>query len=117
MKKISILLMIFLFTATTVNYAAIQKEKPDDTKAPDTGLYTDHSSAFDNSLKSSDAEGDAGSLFRSGPADGPGGRPGVGDGIGEDTPLGNELPELFICSILFAAGGFYKERRKAKKPQ
>ena len=113
MKKISITILIFIFTATTVNYAAIYRnEKTDGNESPDTeSLYEKSSDNFINSSHSvGDSEENSGGLFRSDPNSGPGGRPIIGDGIGEDSPLGNGLPTLVVLSILLGILKIYKNK-------
>jgi len=111
-KKNLIITLIFLFTTAAVNHASVfEKEKMDGSKLPDTGSLYGNSSG--NSIKSSDSVGDSeesfgGGLFRS--DHNPGSRPGIGEGIGEEAPIGNGLHVLVILSVLLGIVKIFRNK-------
>jgi len=103
MKKILITVMIFLFTATTVTtYAQIFKEQ-------DSSSYTTVSG---NSSSTYEVDDNQGGFFRSSTADPPGDRPGNGEGIGQQAPIGEGLQILVAFCMFFGGIKYYSRNRK-----
>ena len=105
MKKTAIILLLFLFTSVVMSYARITDGDPSDNTA----------SSYTGSISYSDDETSADSntgIFKSSDADNPGGRPGNGGGIGQNTPISDGLFLLIGCSIVFAIAKTVHEKRK-----
>ena len=85
------------FTASSVTtYAQFFKDK--------------ESSSATTSSRNFDTDNGAG-FFRNSNS-GPGGRPGDGEGIGQEAPLGDGLNALVACCVLFGFVKIYNDKRK-----
>jgi len=102
MKKIFIAILISIVAATVTGQAQIFQNQ-ETTSENITGLYS-------NPSDNSDIIDDSNGLFRSNPD--PGSRPGRGEGIGQEAPLGNGLNVIIAWSILFALIIFWKPKKK-----
>jgi len=101
MKKIIIAITILLFAATLTAYAGIYRETSTTPSSTNSGSNSDNSDGGNN-----------GALFRNSSADNPGGRPGNGGGIGQDeSPIGDGLPVLIVCSLIFIAVKFWTKKK------
>jgi hypothetical protein len=107
MKKTLMTVIILLLAASAISYAGIFKQPENETSGTTSTLLENL-----NSNNGESSPTNSGGFFRSGDPDDPGGRPGDGGGIGQDTPLGDELPFLFFCSIAFGPLVFFRENRK-----
>ena len=102
MKKILFTIMIFAFAAmTTTSYAQIFKEQD-----------SNPSVSTENSTSSSEVNDSQVGFFRSSTADPPGDRPGNGEGIGQQAPLGDGLHILIAFCMFFGVIKYYSRRRK-----
>lgn len=112
MKKITRTILIFLFFSIATGHAQLyRRDQITDDKKAATGIYDDSS---DNAIETN-SEGDSNNsgLFRS-DTSGPGGRPKIGDGIGEDSPVGDGLNVLIACGIFFGAAKLFIDKRKKR---
>jgi len=95
MRKEIVLILIFMFMAAVASYADMYNDQTTTTNNDEysAGFFSDNSSSH---------EEDSGyGLFRSSDPISPGDRPGGGGGIGqENTPLGDGLITLLVCSAL-----------------
>ena len=88
--------MIFLLTATMTSYAGIYRDN-----TPDNSGSSGYGALFGNSNSSNPGgDSDSGGLFRSSNVD-PGDRPGNGDGIGQQAPIGNGVRTLAVCCLIY----------------
>jgi len=93
MKK-RIIILLSLFFIMNISQAAIYKTKSEsDVIENSTGLFGEKKVE-----KIENTEDNYGGLFR---ASDPGGRPGNGDGIGQQAPLGDGLKILLILCFFF----------------
>ena len=103
MKKIFYIFILLFFISTTPNYAQFFKGQSE----------TDNYSSNSNSRNSGEAASeDYGGFFRNSSADGPGDRPGSGEGIGQEAPLKDGLHVLIGCCLLFVVIKSVNDRRK-----
>ena len=110
MKKIIIIILIFLFSAIVTGHAQLfRNDQMTNDRRTTTGIYDDSSgNAVDTNSERNNNSG--GGLFRS-DGTGPGGRPKLGDGIGEDSPIGGGANVLIACGIIFGAVKLLIDRR------
>jgi hypothetical protein len=110
MKKISSLLILFCFIATSISYAQFFREQSDD----DNSSSGSNSAVYDSKTGNSGSENndDNGGFFRSSSADNPGGRPGNGGGIGQEAPIKDGLHVLIGCCLVLAVVKSVNEKRK-----
>ena len=107
MKKIFTTIIIVLFTSTAISYAGIYRNRTTDESTSGYGAL------YRNKTDNLEGGSNAGALFRS-QADGPGDRPGSGDGIGQETPLGNGLYIIAICCFIYVIVKFTSRKRDNK---
>jgi len=112
MKKISSLLIIFCFIATSISYAQFFREHSDNDNSSGSNSAVHDSNAGKTVTETNDDYG--GGFFRSSNADTPGGRPGNGDAIGQEAPLKDGLPVLIGCCLLLVVIKSVNDRRKKK---
>jgi len=103
MKKISIMVLVTLFTTSLTGYTQIFKDQ--DTRQEKTA---DRNSKPANNRDDVDFYG---GFFRS-DASNPGTRPDFGEGIGQEAMLECGLSMLITCSIVIGFLKFYKRKRK-----
>jgi len=106
MKKLIPVLMftlMFIFSATVTSYAGFfnQSETNDS-----------YSSSSNNTYSRGESSEDYGGFFRSSSAGNPGNRPGNGDGIGQDAPVGDGIPVIIACCIALGLLKFFDGGRK-----
>ena len=106
MKKTLIAITIFLFAATVISYAGIYKEQSNNPSS--SSIY-----GSNNSTENNDS-GNSGGLFRNSTADDPGGRPGNGGGIGQESPVGDGLPILILCSLILFVVKYRNNKKRDK---
>ena len=107
MKKFRYLIpvLIFFFGATATSYAGFFTNQPE----------TNDSYSSSNNYSGGEAnEGNSG-FFRSSSADNPGGRPGNGDGIGQDAPVGDGIPVVLACCIALVLLKFFDGKKKKRR--
>ncbi|MCL1934630.1 MAG: hypothetical protein FWF53_12555 [Candidatus Azobacteroides sp.] len=119
MKKILISISIFLFTATMISYAGFFNESWDvncsEAAFDNYGGFSEsdnncYSSGFFNNYD--EISDDYNGFFRASSAGDPGGRPGNGDGIGQEAPIDDGLLPLTVCCVvLIFVKAFYKRRK------
>ena len=109
MKKISSLLIIFCFIATSTSYAQFFRDQSDNDNSSGNSGAVYNSNAGSSVTETND---DYGGFFRSSNADSPGGRPGNGDAIGQEAPLKDGLPVLVGCCLLLMVVKTIKENKK-----
>ena len=98
MKKILYTIIIVLFTSTNISYAGLFDNQPEaGNSSGSTGGFFNNNTGYSGEATSDDYGG----FFRSSEADDPGGRPGGGDGIGQEAPLGNGFFILSICCSIY----------------
>ena len=104
MKKIVFTVMIILFIATGTGYAQFFNNQETET----TTEQKDSPSSCSDEVSNSQG------FFRAGDASDPGGRPGSGGGIGQESqaPLKDGIGILVTCSVIFVFIKTYKRRRK-----
>ena len=113
MKKISSLLIIFCFIATSISYAQFFRDKPDNDNSSGSNSAV-HDSNTGRTVVVTETNDEYGGFFRSSNADSPGGRPGNGDAIGQEAPLKDGLPVLIGCCILLVVVKTIKDKKKKK---
>ena len=99
MKKIIITILIIIFTASPVTtYAQFFKDKePSAARTSSSSYDTDYSNA---------------GFFRNPNNNGPGDRPGDGEGIGQEAPLGDGINAIITCCVIFGFVKIYNEKRR-----
>jgi len=102
MKKTFIAILISIFTATFTGHAQVFQNQ--ETTSENTAGF------FNNPSDNQGVNDDSGGLFRS-DASSPGSRPGRGEGIGQEAPLGNGLNVYIAWVILFALIIFWKQKK------
>jgi hypothetical protein len=106
MKKILITVTILLLIASAISYAGVFKQ-------PESGTAGTNSSLFENTVSTVETTpANSGGFFRSGNPDDPGGRPGDGGGIGQDTPLNDGLFVLVTCCIFYGTVILYRGKKE-----
>jgi len=91
MKKVIGFFIVFLFLATAPSNAQFFRDQSDSESS--------YSSGSNYSGESSD---DYGGFFRSSNSTDPGGRPGGGEGIGQEAPIRDGIPVIIACCIALA---------------
>ena len=110
MKKTLMAVVILLCVSIVTGFAGgIYKDQPKEPLSSNS-IYGSSSSNVEN-----DNSGNAGALFRNSNADGPGGRPDNGDGIGQETPIKDGLPELIGCCLILAVVKYIRRNKKRDK--
>jgi len=92
MKKIVSAFIILLFAASAAGYAQIYGNANSNSGA----LYSESSSS--STTRESDASS-GGALYRIDSSNSPGDRPEIGEGIGQEAPLGEGLTVLLVCCL------------------
>jgi len=122
MKKnlVAVLIFLYMFAVSVTGYAQLYKTKSTEEKNPTTeqnstvgniseiGIY-----GHPDTSTSLSENANSGGIFRA-DATGPGGRPDVGEGIGEEAPLKDGINVLVLCSIAFVVVKVTKEIGKRK---
>jgi len=119
MKPLLIAFLLFLFASTAISYAGFFRNGQTDTKSS----YDNSSSnktSYQTTLDYSEGVGatNNGGLFSasSNPTDDPGGRPGNGDGIGQQkAPIGRGTHTLLVCCLIYGIVKFSIDRRQRLK--
>jgi len=93
MKKILNFFIVFLFLATAPSNAQFFRDQSDSESS-----YSSSSS----SSYSGESSDDYGGFFRSSNSTDPGGRPGGGEGIGQEAPIRDGIPVIIACCIALA---------------
>ena len=108
MKKIFTTIIIVLFTSTCISYAGIYRDSATNSEGSSGyGIF------YVSNTGNSEENSCAGGLFRSSESD-PGDRPGSGDGIGQEAPLGDMLYFLSICCSIYVIVKFSSRKRDKK---
>jgi len=99
-KRTVLSVLVYLITVPSVSYAGFFREQPS----------SNNNEHYTNNARTTEKQG---GFFRSSsdpdPLD-PGSRPDIGEGIGENTPLGSGLGVLLVCSLAFGAMKGLKRR-------
>lgn len=102
MKKITIIILIFLFSKATVsNAAGFFSDERSDGYYSTGSIYNGQRISYRESESSNNYSG---GFFRDSneEEDIENGRPGTGGGVGQDAPIGNGLYVLLSCCAAFA---------------
>jgi len=116
MKKILGAILIIMFTATVTgysqNYKNLNSENENLTKDQNSYSIYNETPLGNPDENSENSNGRGGGLFRD--SSNPDGRPGEGDGIGQETPLDNGLNVLIACSVIYGVVTFSRMKLKNK---
>ena len=112
MKKIIVLIFLFAVAATS-SYVGFSMgnsglKYKEETSVSSGGFFKNK-----DNYSSGETFGNEGGFFRnSTKADGPGGRPDSGDGIGQEAPIKDGLYVLLACCFVLGSVKFFVEKRK-----
>ena len=111
MKKISIAILIFLFSATMITYAGLINDRSENKPKEDTS--DSRGGFFSGSDSETEANDQYGGFFGAPP--GPGDRPDDGGGIGQENPPGDGLTVLIFYCLAFGLIVFISNKQKKIK--
>jgi len=117
MKPLLIAFLLFLFASTTVSYAGFFKNGQADTNTShdNSSNNTNYQTTL-NYSEGVEATDNGGIFSASNPTDDPGGRPGNGDGIGQQkAPIGRGTHTLLVCCLIYGIVKFSIDRRQRLK--
>ena len=108
MKAVFTIIFLFIFTATATTYAGLFNNQLE-TNDP----YNNNGAGYweNNNYQGVEADEDRSGFFRSSSAGNPSGRPGNGDGIGQDAPLSKGVHILAICCLIYCIAKFSSKKR------
>jgi len=114
MKPLSIAFLVFLFASTNVSYAGFFKNGQKDTNSSYDNSSNDRTN-YQTTFSYTEGVGatDNGGLFSVG--ENPLDRPGNGNGIGQDAPVGRGTHILLICCLIYGIVKFSIDRRQRLK--
>jgi len=112
MKKIIVLIFLFAVAATS-SYVGFSMGNSELKYKEETSVSSGGFFKSNDNYSSGETFGNEGGFFRnSTEANGPGGRPGSGDGIGQEAPIGDGLFVLTICCTCLIIAKLFYARRK-----
>ena len=114
MKKILTTIIIILLASTSISYAGIFYSQPEtENSSGSSGGFFNNNTGYSGESTSEDYGG----FFRSPSMSDPGGRPGSGDGIGQNAPLGDGWPVIIACCIALICLRLFDRKRNRRRSQ
>jgi hypothetical protein len=108
MKKIIILTIIFIVSATSAGYAGIFRDQQENASSRNTSMQHENNAGSPEGTSSDDYGG----FFRNSGPGAPGDRPGTGGGIGQNAPVSDGIPVILVCCAFFIVIKILDENRK-----
>jgi len=108
MKKVIYTIIIILFTMTEISNAQFFRSQDNDNSGSSTGI----TNVFGNSSRNSEDDNSSSGFFRSPDSGSLDDRPGNGDGIGQEAPLGDGLPVFIICCSVLGVVKLVQMKKK-----
>jgi hypothetical protein len=106
MKKILFTITIFLFAVSS--YAEIKRSESTNNEEQ----YSSGGGLYGNSYSTSVEENSGSGVYKTTDNPNDGTRPGGGEGIGQETPVGNGLCVLAVCCLIYCVAKTVKNKTR-----